>query len=220
MSFFIKKIDAENNIGKELEFGRYKTGLSLKLISKHINIDAKYLEALEKNNWSKLPGEVYAKNFFKKYCEFLKVNPEKFKKNISTLLPLKQDFSSQNFHKKTFFKDLINFPKIIKMTIIIVIAALVLCYIVLQIIKITRAPEITLYYPKSDLVVNNNYLIINGFVNKEADVKINQENIILGPKNNFEQKIILTPGLNNIVIEAKTKYSKPNIIERKIIYEP
>ena len=219
MSFFTKKISAQNDLGQQLEQARYKTGLSLKLVSKHININAEYLAALEKNNWSKLPGEIYAKNFLKTYCEFLKINSEEIKKNnlkksSPTFLP-----SNRAFHKKINFKDLINLPHLLRKIFTIFIIGLVLVYITWQIIQITRAPEVFISYPTNNLTTSNSSLVIMGSINKEARLKINQENIILDTNNNFQQKINLLPGLNNIIIEAKTKYSKTNIIERKIIYE-
>jgi len=220
MPFFTKKITSASNLGQQLEQARYKTGLSLKLISKHINISADYLEALEKNNWSKLPGEIYAKNFLKKYCEFLKIDPNEIKKNNLQKTLQTHRASNRAFHKKTNFKDLINLPRLLRNIFIIFIVGLILTYIVWQIIQITHTPEIIIYYPTSDLTTKESSLIITGQINKEARVKINHENIILDTNNNFQQKINLLPGLNNIIIEAKTKYSQTKIIEKKIIYEP
>jgi len=47
---------------------------NLNYVYKVVNIPLKYLQALEAEEWNKLPGEVYIKNFLKTYCEFLGLN--------------------------------------------------------------------------------------------------------------------------------------------------
>ena len=95
----------------------------------------------------------------------------------------------------------------------------VIFYLIWQINQITKAPEINLIYPQTDLTVYQDSIIITGSTEAEVILKINDQNILLSEENKFSQTLSLQLGLNVITIEGKKKYSKTQVIERKIIYE-
>ncbi len=72
------------NIGKELKSARTKLGLDVKDIEEAIKIRARFIEAMEKNDFDQLPGAVYVKGFLRCYATYLKIDPvpvvEAFKK--------------------------------------------------------------------------------------------------------------------------------------------
>jgi len=213
MIFFkTKKINAHNNIGQLLKEARAKTGLSLKIISKHLGISAKYLEALENNKLSQIPGPIYVKNFLKKYGAYLGLD---LNYSDSCL----ENKKNSLFHHKTEKKFFINLPSVIKKISFILIVLILFIYILKQINFITTPPKITINYPPDSLIVYNNFLIINGQTEPEVKIKINQEDVLLQPDNTFQQKISLLPGINSIIIEGKKKYSSTTILEKKIIYQ-
>jgi len=219
MAFKVKKIKNHNNLGKKLQEARYKTGLSLKMVARHININKTYLEALENGDWHKLPGEIYAKSFLKRYCQFLKLDPEKIKIDFNKTRFLKRE-SDYNFRKKTNKWSFLILPRVLKTSLLILITLFILLYLVWQINQIISPPEITLLYPTADLATRKSTLIITGQTEKEVKIKINNEEVILNKDNTFKQTINLQPGLNVIKIEGKKKYSKKKMIERKVVYEP
>lgn len=63
-------------IGNTLRKEREKQKLSLKDIEQATSIRSVYIDALEKGEYDKLPGEVYAKGFIKNYGNFLNLNGE------------------------------------------------------------------------------------------------------------------------------------------------
>jgi cytoskeleton protein RodZ len=58
-------------IGASLREARTRRGLSREDVQKAIRIRARYLAALEDEEWSLLPGEAYTKGFLRGYAEFL-----------------------------------------------------------------------------------------------------------------------------------------------------
>ncbi|HPI67007.1 MAG TPA: helix-turn-helix transcriptional regulator [bacterium] len=213
MLFFkTKKINAHNNIGQLLKEARAKTGLSLKIISKHLSISVKYLEALENNKLSQIPGPIYIKNFLKKYSEYLGVDL-----NYFNIHPANKE--NNIFHYKTEKKFFINFPSVIKKTSLVFIILILFIYILKQINLITTPPKIIINYPPDNLIIYDNFLIINGQTEPEVKIKINQEDILLQSDQTFQQKINLLPGINSIIIEGKKKYSSATTLEKKIIYQ-
>ena len=63
-------------VGDILRRERERQNLSIKDIEKATSIRALYIEAIEKSENDKLPGEVYAKGFIKNYANFLKLDGE------------------------------------------------------------------------------------------------------------------------------------------------
>lgn len=63
-------------IGDILRKEREKQKLSIRDVENETSIRTVYIDALEKGEYDKLPGEVYAKGFIKNYGNFLKLNGE------------------------------------------------------------------------------------------------------------------------------------------------
>lgn len=217
--FKTKKIKNSHRIGEILKDARQKTGLSLKMVAKHISVNKKYLEAIEKDDWEKLPGEIYAKNFLKKYCNFLKMNQNELNIDWEKISCFKHKNHKESFTKKTRIFDFLNLPKTLRIILIAIITLIIVIYLIWQINEIIHAPEITIFSPNSDITISTNTLVITGQTEPEVRLKINNEVMVLDENYNFEQILNLQPGLNTIKIEGKKKYSKTQIIERKIIVE-
>lgn len=64
------------SIGEVLRNARIKKGYSFEYLEEATKIRAKYLEALEKENFAVLPGQVYAKAFLRTYAKFLELDTE------------------------------------------------------------------------------------------------------------------------------------------------
>jgi len=64
------------SIGSQLRQARDKKGVSLQEASAKTKIQEKFLDALEKDDFSALPNSLYLKGFLKKYAEFLGLAPD------------------------------------------------------------------------------------------------------------------------------------------------
>ena len=94
-----------------------------------------------------------------------------------------------------------------------------LSYLVWQIDQIIRPPQITIFSPAADITISTNILAVSGQTESEVRIKINNEDVVLDKNNNFNQTLNLQPGLNVITIEGKKKYSRTQIIKRRVILE-
>ncbi len=63
-------------IGEKLQEARRRKGKTLKEVENILRIRALYLEALEKDDFEKIPGFAYAKAFLKSYAQYLGLNAE------------------------------------------------------------------------------------------------------------------------------------------------
>ena len=91
-------------IGNTLRKEREKQKLSVKDVEQATSIRSVYIDALEKGEYDKLPGEVYAKGFIKNYGNFLNLNGEElvrqFIMEISALPAAEENPVAENSKSK------------------------------------------------------------------------------------------------------------------------
>jgi cytoskeleton protein RodZ len=59
------------NFGEELRLAREARGISLREISEQTRISMRYLEAIETNDYKRLPGGIFNRSFIKAYAKFI-----------------------------------------------------------------------------------------------------------------------------------------------------
>lgn len=64
-----------SSIGEVLAAARERKGKSIQDVERALKIRAKYIEALEANDFDAIPGNAYVTGFIKVYCEFLGIDP-------------------------------------------------------------------------------------------------------------------------------------------------
>ncbi len=74
-------------LGEYLAGAREARGLDLRDAAQQTRISINYLKALEQENFSKLPGEVFVKGFLKNYSRFLNLPEEEVMKRYNELRP-------------------------------------------------------------------------------------------------------------------------------------
>lgn len=96
-------------LGDTLRKEREKQRLTIQDVELGTSIRASYIEAIEKGDYSKMPGRVYTKGFIKNYANFLNLNGDEFVKQfLSEVSPTpiaaeKIEEISSNENKKTTF---------------------------------------------------------------------------------------------------------------------
>jgi cytoskeleton protein RodZ len=64
------------SLGQKLREAREQHNYSLEQVARDTHISKQYLEALEKEDFSTIPGETYVIGFLRNYAEYLSLNPE------------------------------------------------------------------------------------------------------------------------------------------------
>jgi cytoskeleton protein RodZ len=75
---------AEDKIGRVLERARKDRGLTLEEAEKATKIRRRYLEGLEKDDYTVLPDAVYARGFLKTYANFLGLDGDELSEELRT----------------------------------------------------------------------------------------------------------------------------------------
>jgi len=145
------------SLGEKLKAAREERGLSFEYVGRETNISAKYLEALEREDFSGFPGEPYLLGFLKNYGEYLGLNTDEL---LSIYRSLK--LQEQPVPVEQLLKGPSPLPKIIGIAAI-VIAVLGLgagaYYFISRLPKKDPAP-------KSQVRTSSEYLMNTGFLER------------------------------------------------------
>jgi cytoskeletal protein RodZ len=211
-------LDSET-VSEQLRSSRQAKKLKLSEIAKKLNINEKYLAALEKEEYDKLPHGVYGKNFLREYALFLGLDYKKlareFEEEINVLEPRRQkEIFSKQVIKKRY---LLAMPKILRNIFIFSIICICFIYLGYRVNKIISPPLLIIDNPATDLTINQNILQVTGHTEAEADLTINSQTVLTDKNGNFSQAISLKNGINIITITANKKHSRSNTIIRQIL---
>ena len=102
------------SLGYKLRIAREEKGLSFDYISRDTNISSRYLDALEREDFSPFPGEPYVLGFLKNYSEYLGLNPEEILSLYRSLKIQEQPVPMEELLKRPSIM-----PKIIGVAVII-----------------------------------------------------------------------------------------------------
>lgn len=217
-SFSLKKIRDEGEIfAKLLSSLRLEKKIELELAAQKLGIKKDYLEAIENNRLDLIPSGIYKKSYLKKYAEFIGLKDELIDKRINDL---KEEDKDDPFSKKVVSRNnLLVFPKIIKIILFSLAILFCILYLLFYLRKITQPPRLIITYPESNLLTDDRSVTISGETEAEVELKINDELVLSNNNGNFSQTINLKTGINNIIISAKKKYSRENVIIKQVLVE-
>lgn len=218
--FIIKKIPKKQTIDEKLKSLREANFYTTKRLAKKLLIHERYVKAIEDGRYDDLPDEMSAKNFIGSYAKFFKKDPAPYVNQYLAETP-RQSISPARPQKKSIpkiskFWVTSNFARNILITLLILAFV---SYIGFGIKKIITPPELLLTTPRDEQLVRKPIIQVAGKTEKEARLKINGEIVMPHSDGSFNVEVDLQRGLNLIKITAAKKYSKENIIYRKVIFE-
>lgn len=222
MNDFVKKpvsLD-QDSLGSYIKRIREKKGLELLEVSAAININIKYLQAIESGNYRDLPKGAYGKIFFKKYIEYLDIRH----KNIVNEF-IKEQNRSQNFESNIFFnqvvswKNLLSLPKVLRNLLILLVVVVCFLYLFFYFKNVFAPPFLELEVPQDNQIVSDYNITVQGKTEPESELKINNNLVLIDQAGAFSEGVHLKSGINIIEVSSKKKYSRERIVTRKILVE-
>ncbi|MDO8668280.1 MAG: helix-turn-helix domain-containing protein [bacterium] len=206
-------------VAKQLRSRRRAKNLKIKEVAKKLNINEKYLIALEEGKYNQLPRGVYEKNFLREYALFLGLSCDQIAKDYETETSISEPKKPKELFSKQVIKGrhLLIMPKILKNIIIFFIIAACFIYLVYRVNKIISPPLLIIDQPSINLITQETSLVVSGQTEAEANLTINGENVLSDKDGNFSKSINLKNGINKIIITASKKYGRNNTIYREIL---
>ncbi|HLD31295.1 MAG TPA: helix-turn-helix domain-containing protein [Patescibacteria group bacterium] len=218
--FFCKKnLCPPRRVCFHLRALREKSGLSLEALAKKTKIPQEYLCALEACRFDKLPpGQVYQKNFLRRYAEALGANPDPLVRQYVWEETSKEKMGGEERKKESWWDGISGYlPSILRVVVVGLVVLSLIFYLGWQIKNIVTPPELFVYAPLEGFVTDNYVLAVRGQTGQEVEVSINGKQIRNNEQGQFEEVINLSPGLNTIVVEAKKKHGKVTSITRHVV---
>ena len=204
------KIDT---LGEYLALVRNKLNMDIKTVSLLTQIKPIYLENLEAGNYKQLPAEVYVRGFLK---------------SLSNLYHIEEQVLIEQYEKEHGFepKETVTATKrssrvninprtaIILLTTVLVL--LLSGYVGAQVKSILAPPFLEVTDPPSDGLVQGNTLVISGRAEIGADITINKQAVVSDRNGQFNENIILSPGVNVIEVAVVNKFDRESKVIRTI----
>lgn len=205
-------------LGSILKQKRLELRKNLDQIHNQTKISLINLQALENNDFKKLPPDTFVKGFIRNYALAVGLNPEKLiaifrrdksKKEKINIVP--QEIDPKKVNRRFWWTP--------KMSLFLAIGlgiSLFLGYLGLQIKKYFSPPQLTIFDLAEESQTQKNQIEIKGQTEKDSTVYINNQLVNLNDEGNFFYQLKLAPGENKIEIKAVDQRHKENIIIRKI----
>jgi len=221
----LKKSEETISCGGFFKKMRLDKGYSVEKVSEETKILASIIKDIENDAYENLPPPVYLRGIIKEYASFLKLDKEKIlalyqKSNGRNLSSGKNDLPPKNrffINESKFFLFIKSFlPKLLKWIFWI----LVLLYFLYEASFFILPAKIILYSPVEDFTTNQPELEISGKVIRAKMFLIKDKEIYFEKNGEFNDKIMLVPGLNNIEFKAINVLNHDTSIWRQIIYIP
>src|SRR4051812_45652378 len=98
-------------IGETLRRERLKRGLELEDISRELKIPARFLEAIEEENFERLPAGVFAKSFVRQYARLLALDEDEIAGEVHRIIDPQPDPSAPGETSRPAVSD-IHVPRV------------------------------------------------------------------------------------------------------------
>ena len=211
-------LDSET-VAEQLRSARQEKKIKIEDAARKLNISQKYLKALEKGDFDKLPTGVYGKNFLREYSLFLGLDY----KELGEIFQKEADLMENSPQNKLFSRQIakmryfLAMPKIIKNLIISIVVIICFVYLALAVKEIISPPYLFIENPQENLVTKEKIINITGVAETEAQIIINGRQTLSDSEGRFAQIVTLKNGINIITITAKKRYGREAVIKRQVL---
>ncbi len=219
--FQSKAISFSRTLGDRLRAHRERSGISLEAASQATAVSVKYLQAIEESSYRTLPGDVYARNFLRAYAEFLRLSADDVLAQydtergvVKTMIHQQPRFVQRHVDAKPIFT-----PRRIRWLAFVAAAVAVFGYLVWQVWSIIRPPQLIITGPPAQLTTTERSVRVEGSTERESEVTINGQGVLVDADGSFSELVDLHSGLNVIKIVSVRKRSRPRTEYRQVLVQ-
>lgn len=205
-------------VGQILKEAREDRFYSLEEVEKHTKIRKELLEALEAEDWSKLPPATFIQGFIKIYSKFLNLDSSKL------LAVFRRDFESkkhppqilESFTKPLSYKKFNLTPsKALGLTVVLIILGFFI-YLWVEYRQFVGPPNLSVSKPQDQVSVEIPTILVEGVTDPEVKVMVNNQEIGVDKDGKFQEEIKLSSSVNTITITATSRFGQTSKVERSV----
>ncbi len=206
------------SIGEILKEERQRHRLSLEKLSQKTRIKLKYLQALEDNQFEKLPAATFVKGYIKIYSQLFGFDHQPliallrrdFKESVKGQL-VPREFIKPVLKKRQFWGPAVFVVLGLALTFMTLIS-----YVGYQWYQLTQPPSLEIINPTEDSLVAAR-VSVTGQTDVDAIVTVNSQPVALQADGSFETEVYLPrEGINTISVEAQDRQGKSSLVQRSV----
>lgn len=220
--FSKRKLKLSQNLAEKLKSARENRNLSVLDVEAGTKIKARYLEAIESGDWTKLPSAVYTRGFVLAYAKYLDLDKRETLDLFETELTYQKSQGRTNLSYEKSLKDVkvLITPKLLGYSLLSFFVLSMFGYIVYQVSIFAGSPNLKIVSPNNNTVVENDSIDIRGVTDTDIFLTINDENVPVASDGHFATNLKLHRGINIIKVEASGKPSKETSEVLTVEYKP
>lgn len=219
MALFSKKsIMQTATLGERLREVREESRCALAEASQATGVPQHHLEALERGDYDRLPGDIYVRNFLRRYAQFLKLNEERVLESYAAERALVKP-TERRLPGPAPTHTSLTLTLATKRIAIGAVALAVLVYLGVELRHILAAPNLAVDEPASSIITRSPVIDVAGRTDPEAAVVINGQAVQVAEDGRFRESVTLHPGRNTIQVTAVKKRGKRYTISREVVLE-
>lgn len=223
MVFVVRKlIEGSQTLGEKLRTLRRSKAVSLPMLEEATRVQRRYLEALEWDRYDELPEPLYTRNYLRAYARALGADDQYFLELYEDEVGQMDLLDPHRLPRVRVRKGrFLVFSRYIAAATLLTVVLGVVGYFVWQTSALLRPPAVVITTPNDGLTVDSALLSLDGYV-KDHDVTltINGKTVAITEQQQFAAEVDLTRGLNIITVEAKRRYSRKAVLQRRIFFNP
>jgi len=199
-------------VGEILRSARQTKDMTVEKLAHLTKIDPNYIQALELNDFNKLPSATFSKGFIRNLALALDKNPDEL------IAVFRRDFSERQAVAKTRFHHKLHFsPLLHSQTILIALGVITFfIYLGFQYRAVLIPPKIELTSPANEAIVVSP-VNISGQTSPGTTVTINDDlRTSVDTAGNFAAKLNLSPGQVDIKVTATSRFGRSTTKELSV----
>jgi cytoskeletal protein RodZ len=203
-------------LGHLLHQKRLARQQTLEEVAQDLKIKSKFLAAIERGEYNKLPSPAYAQGFVRNYASYLGLS------NAETTMLFKREFDEKRAMKvlpdsmvKTKEFPLQRHRIQQSLIIFVLFLLLVFGYLFFQYRAAFLPPALSVNSPSAGSKTSQD-VIVEGSADSNASVTINGEPVSLSVNGSFQKEVTLFPGGSTITVKATNRFGKTATVQRTV----
>jgi transcriptional regulator with XRE-family HTH domain len=208
-------------VGMILRNTRKEKGLTIEVVEQDTKIRAKFLTAIEADDFHSLPTLTYAKGFVKNYSEYLGLDSKTvlaFFRRQSQELP-KSSLLPKGVAEPLNTSALRLTPGRFLALVLVSLGTIFLGYLGFQYRTLTQPPDLIIETPIDKEIVTEGRINVLGKTDPDATVAINGVTVLVRSDGRFFDTVLLERGVNIITLVATSRYGKSKTEEIEVGYQ-
>jgi len=200
-------------IGQILKDYRIKKKYSFEKVERLTKIKKGFLQAIEKEEWNKLPEYSVVAGFVRNFAGVIDANKDHMVAILRRDYPPRK--SSINPHPDVV-KNFSWSPKMTSILLGVFAVFIILVYLLFQYLNFTRNPNLEVYKPSDGDSFNSTKIVVSGKTDSDATVYVNNQPASVSENGDYVTEIEVSENTKEIVVKAISRTGKETAVSRKI----